>query len=224
MPPAKWTTMEQYQWLQEQLLEYATLRNSEAKDYTVFWPKINLHWFSTWPERAILFPDIPIDVMLTEEQKATEIAAEDSHKVVSHQMHQHFLTTEAKPCQQLQTWFHWRTNASKKNHGLKKDTSIFKAALVPKLRSKSAEEIYMDMVYDKRIRPLIKAEEEAGNISTAGRCMALGQKFCKELLEDKSDEVKKEVKDKYDKQKKVKRDMLDDEDDNYETDPDAIAK
>ncbi|KAG1886405.1 uncharacterized protein F5891DRAFT_988963 [Suillus fuscotomentosus] len=155
MPPAKWTTMEQYQWLQEQLPEYATLRNKE--------------------------------------QKATEIAAEDSRKV------------------QLQTWFRWRTNASKKNCGLKKDTSIFEAALVPKSRSKSAEEIYMDMVYDERIRPLIKAEEEAGN-------------FCKELLEDESDEVKKEVKDKYDKQKKVKRDMLDDEDDNYETDPDAIAK
>ncbi|KAG2048025.1 hypothetical protein BDR06DRAFT_1013353 [Suillus hirtellus] len=63
------------------------------------------------------------------------------------------------------------------------------------------------MVYDEQIRPLIKAEEEASN----------------ELLEDKSDEVKKEVKDKYDKQKKVKRDMLDDEDDNYETDPDAIT-
>ncbi|KAG2053532.1 hypothetical protein BDR06DRAFT_1008669 [Suillus hirtellus] len=206
MPPAKWTTMEQYQWLQEQLPEYATLHNSEAKDYMVFWPKINLHWFCTWPERVILFPDIPIDVMLIEEQKATEIAAEDSCKV------------------QLQTWFRWQTNTSKKNRGLKKDTSIFKAALVPKSHSKSAEEIYMDMVYDKWIRPLIKAKEEAGNVSTAGRCMALGQKFCKELLEDESDEVKKEVKDKYDKQKKVKRDMLDDEDDNYETDPDAITK
>ncbi|KAG1830286.1 hypothetical protein DFJ58DRAFT_848486 [Suillus subalutaceus] len=125
---------------------------------------------------------------------------------------------------QLQTWFRWRTNASKKNHGLKKDMSIFEAALVPKSHTKSTEEIYMDMVYNEWIKPLIKAEQEAGNISTAGQRMALGRKFCKELLEDKSDQVKDEVREKYDKQKKVKRVMLDNEDDNDETDADAIAK
>ncbi|KAG1884770.1 hypothetical protein F4604DRAFT_1676858 [Suillus subluteus] len=141
--------------------------------------------------------------MLKKEQQTAETHAEDSRKV---------------------TWFRWWTNASKKNRGLKKDTSIFEAALVPKSRAKSAEEIYMDMVYNERIKPLIKAEQEAGNITTAGQRMALGRKFCKELLEDESDEVKEEVREKYDKQKKVKRVMLDNEDDNDETDADAIAK
>lgn len=128
----------------------------------------------------------------------------------------------------MQTWFRWRTNASKKNRGLKKEISVFESALLPKSRAKSVEEIYMDMVYDERIKPLVAAEQEAGNVATAGRRMALGRKFCKELLEDESDEVKKEVREKYNKQKKVKKDMLhdkaDDDDNDNETDADAIVK
>ncbi|KAG1771932.1 hypothetical protein EV702DRAFT_1048851 [Suillus placidus] len=206
MPAAQWTTKEQYEWLQAQLAEYTVL-HGEDKDYTHFWPKTHLYWFKRWPERAALFPDIPIEIPLTEEQQAAETAVEKSRKV------------------QLQTWFRWRTNASKKNCGLKKETSIFETALLPKSRAKSVEEIYMDMVYDERIKPLVAAEQEAGNVATAGRRMALGRKFCKELLEDESDEVKKEVREKYNKQKKVKKDVLDDEADNdEETDADAIAK
>ncbi|KAG1724933.1 uncharacterized protein EDB91DRAFT_1254983 [Suillus paluster] len=148
------------------------------------------------------------------EQQAEELAAEKTRKV------------------RLQTWFHWRTNTSKKNCGLKKEISVFESALLPKSRAKSVEEIYMDMVYDERIKPLVAAQQEAGNVATAGRRMALGQKFCKELLEDESDEVKKEVREKYNKQKKVKKDMLhdkaddddDDDDDDDETDADAIVK
>ncbi|KAG2141411.1 uncharacterized protein EDB93DRAFT_1105696 [Suillus bovinus] len=111
-----------------------------------------------------------------------------------------------------------------KNRGLKKDMSVSEAALVSKSRAKSTEEIYMDMVYSEHIKPPVKAEQEAGNISTAGQRMALGQSFCKELLEDKSDEVKEEVRERYSRQKKVKRVVLDNEDDNDETDTDAIAK
>ncbi|KAG1741360.1 hypothetical protein EDB19DRAFT_1908050 [Suillus lakei] len=206
MPAAQWTTTEQYNWLQEQLPEYIAL-HSEDKDYTHFWAKTHLYWFKRWPEQAALFPDIPTETALMPEQQAAECAAEQRRKV------------------QLRTWFHWRTNASKKNRGLKKEVSVFETALLPKSRAKSAEEIYMDMVYDERIKPLVKAEQEAGNVATAGHRMTLGRKFCKELLECESDEVKKEVREKYDKQKKVKKDTLDDEDsDNDESNADDIAK
>ncbi|KAG2128025.1 uncharacterized protein EDB93DRAFT_1256791 [Suillus bovinus] len=194
MPAAQWTTKGQYNWLQKQLLEYIAL-HSKDKDYAHFWAKTHLYWFKRWPEQAALFPDIPVEITLTEEQQAAELAAEKTHK----------------------------TNASKKNHSLKKEISIFETALLPKSCTKSVEEIYMDMVYDEQIKPLVKAEQEAGNAATAGCHMVLGQKISKELLEDESDEVKKEVKEKYNKQKKVKKDMLDDEaNDNDETNADAI--
>ncbi|KAG0700902.1 hypothetical protein DFH29DRAFT_1000707 [Suillus ampliporus] len=206
MPAAQWTTKEQYEWLQEQLPEHIAL-HSEDKDYTHFWAKTHLYWFKRWPEQATLFPDIPLEITLTEEQQAAELAAKKTCKV------------------RLWTWFRWWTNASKKNHGLKKEISDFETTLLLKSRTKSVEDIYMDMVYDEQIKPLVKVEQEVGNIATAGCCMVLGRKFCKELLEDESDEVKKEVREKYNKQKKVKKDMLDDKaDNNDKTDTDAIVK
>jgi len=133
-----------------------------------------------------------------------------------------------EPLQQLQTWFRWQTNASKKNRGLKKDSTIFDAALQPKTHAKSVEEIYMDMVYEERIKPLVKAEEDAGNVATSGQRMALGRKFSKVLLEDECTEIKDEVKERYEKQikdNKGRRNFLDDEDDDDdECDPDKVAQ
>ncbi|KAG1747927.1 uncharacterized protein EDB91DRAFT_1245400 [Suillus paluster] len=207
MPTAPWTTKAQSTWLQEQLPAYIQ-QSTGNKDY--FWPGIHKHWFKMWPEHDILFPDIPGDVPLTDEQTKQEVTAEQQRKV------------------QLATWFHWRAGSSKKNCGLKKEQTVFDAALRPKMRAKSVEEIYMGMVYDEQIKPLIKAKQEAGNVTTSGHCIALGRRFSKELLEDESDEVKKEVKKRYDEQikgSKGKGDILDDEDDeNDESDPDAIAK
>ncbi|KIK33854.1 hypothetical protein CY34DRAFT_98909 [Suillus luteus UH-Slu-Lm8-n1] len=209
MPAAQWTTKVQYTWLQERLPEYIQ-QSTGDKDFTCFWPSIHKYWFKTWPERKILFPDIPSDVPLTDEQTKQEGQAEKRRIV------------------QLATWFRWRTNASKKNRSLKKEQTVFDAALLPKTRAKSVEEIYMGMVYEEQIKPLVEAEREAGNITTSGHRMALGRKFSKELLEDESDEVKEEVRKRYDEQikgSKGKVDLLEDEgDDNDENDPDAIAK
>ncbi|KAG2342430.1 hypothetical protein BDR05DRAFT_948823 [Suillus weaverae] len=177
-----------------QLPEYMQ-QSAGNKDYSCFWPGVHKYWFKTWPEHNILFPNIPGDVLLTIKQTKQEVKAEQQHKV---------------------------------NCGLKKEQTVFDAALRPKTRAKSVEEIYMGMVYNEQIKPLVKAEQEAGNMTTPSHRMALSQRFSKELLEDESDKVKKEVRKRYDKQikgSKGKGDILDDEDDdNNESDPDAIAK
>ncbi|KAG2744452.1 hypothetical protein P692DRAFT_20878317 [Suillus brevipes Sb2] len=173
------------------------------EDYSCFWPGVHKYCFKTWPERNILFPNISGDVLLTVEQTKQEVKAEQQHKV------------------QLETWFRWRVGSSKKNCGLKKKQTVFDAALQPKTCVKSVEEIYMGMVYDEQIKPLVKAEQEAGNVTIPGHHMALSRRFSKELLEDELDEVKKEVRKRYDEQikgSKRKGDILDD------SDPDAIAK
>jgi hypothetical protein len=56
------------------------------------------------------------------------------------------------------------------------------------------------MFYEERIKPLVKAEEEAGNVSS-GRRIALGRKFSKELLDDEDEEVKAQIRDMYEKQR-----------------------
>lgn len=85
MPAAPWTTKAQSTWLQEQLPEYMQ-QSTGNKDYSCFWPAIHKYWFKTWPERNILFPDIPDDVPLTVEQTKQEVKAEQQRKVVSCQL------------------------------------------------------------------------------------------------------------------------------------------
>lgn len=139
----------------------------------------------------------------------------------------------AYPQQQLHTWFRWRVNKSKKNRSLKKKLTVFDDTLQPKRRAKSEAEIYSELYYDERIKPLVMAEQDAGNVATSGKRVALGRKFSKELLEDETEEIKAEIREKYEEQlthkKRAKREknILDDDaddNDNEELDAEAIMQ
>ncbi|KAG1727864.1 hypothetical protein EDB19DRAFT_1913987 [Suillus lakei] len=149
----KWTTDEQYVWLQDRLATYMV--HTKEKDYSCFWAPCHIAWFAQFPERAVVYPDIPKDVELTcKQQKVVELAEE---------------AREA----QLHTWFRWRVNKSKKNRSLKKKLT--------------------ELYYDERIKPLVMAEQDARNVATSGKRVALGRKFSKELLEDETEEIKAEI-------------------------------
>ncbi|KAG1745615.1 hypothetical protein EDB19DRAFT_1906130 [Suillus lakei] len=209
----KWTTDEQYVWLQDRLATYMV--HTKEKDYSRFWALCRIAWFAQFPERVVVYPDIPKDVELTcKQQKVVELAEE---------------AREA----QLHTWFRWRINKSKKNRSLKKKLTVFDDTLQPKRRAKSEAEIYSELYYDERIKPLVMAEQDAGNVATSGKRMALGRKFSKELLEDETEEIKAEIREKYEEQlthkKRAKREknVLDDDadnDDNEELDVEAIMQ
>ncbi|KAG2144485.1 hypothetical protein DEU56DRAFT_910424 [Suillus clintonianus] len=183
----KWTTDEQYVWLQDRLATYMV--HTKEKDYSRFWAPCCIAWFAQFPEHAVVYPDIPKDVELTcKQQKVVELAEE---------------AREA----QLHTWFRWRVNKSKKNRSLKKKLT--------------------------RIKPLVMAEQDAGNVATSGKRVALGRKFSKELLEDETEEIKAEIREKYEEQlthkKRAKREknILDDDaddNDNEELDAEAIMQ
>ncbi|KAG1772882.1 hypothetical protein EV702DRAFT_1201354 [Suillus placidus] len=174
MPAARWTTKEQTEWLQECLPQYMS-EHLKDKDYSHFWPVVIAEWFKQ-------FPDIPTDSLLVEQNIAVGEAK--------------------KKRKQLQTWFHWRANASKKNHSLKKESTVFDDALLPRRQAKSEAEIYADIYYDECIKPLVKAEEEAWNV-TSGKCITLSRKFSKELLEDEDEEVKSQIREIYEQQWKT---------------------
>ncbi|KAG2029073.1 hypothetical protein BDR03DRAFT_1018943 [Suillus americanus] len=182
MPPATWASKEQTLWLREQLPTYVEF--AKEGQYTQFWPILNGGWFGKYPEHAVLFPDIPEDLLSPEQVSAVE-EAKTARKV------------------QLQTWYRWRTNGSKKNRSLKKTSTVFDNALQPKRRAKTEAEIYSEMYYDERIKPLVVAEAEAGNVATSGKRVALGRKFSKELLEDESEDVKAEIRAKYEQRLKA---------------------
>jgi len=67
MPAAQWTTTEQSKWLQALLPAY--IQHTEHKNYSHFWPDTYTKWCTSWPERAVIFPGIPMDVSLTKAQE-----------------------------------------------------------------------------------------------------------------------------------------------------------
>jgi hypothetical protein len=81
MPAATWALKEQTLWLQEQLPDY--MKYAKEGDYAQFWPALDIGWFTKYPERAVVFPDIPIDFPLSPEQEVAIEKAKKGRKVVS---------------------------------------------------------------------------------------------------------------------------------------------
>ncbi|KIK77961.1 hypothetical protein PAXRUDRAFT_165274 [Paxillus rubicundulus Ve08.2h10] len=183
MPAARWTTKEQLEFLNGQLPSY--LENCEAKSYDWFWPGLNTAWFVKWPERSVLFPNFPVEIPLTPEQN------EELGKAVVARKNQ------------LRTWFRWRTSGSHKVRVLKKQTSVFDALMEPKgTCSLTQGELYSLEYYDKRIKPHVEAEKQAGNITTVGGQLSATCKLSNELLAAESDDVKLKIKEIYELQKR----------------------
>ncbi|KAG1899918.1 uncharacterized protein F5891DRAFT_980558 [Suillus fuscotomentosus] len=94
----------------------------------------------------------------------------------------------------------------------KKESTVFNDMLQPKRRAKSKAEIYSDIYYNKRIKPLVKAEEEVGN-----------------LLEDEDEDVKAQVHKMYEQQWRThenaaKTNVLDDDEGDCMLDAEAITQ
>ncbi|KAF8837384.1 hypothetical protein BDN67DRAFT_983298 [Paxillus ammoniavirescens] len=178
MPPAPWTTKEQSTFLTSWLSDY--LIHIQEKDYSRFWPGLNTAWFTQWPEKDVQF--LGVEDPLTPEQETLLGVAIEARKT------------------QLQTWFCWRTNGSRRSHIQTKKTSVFDEAFQLKgSRLLSKAELYYLEYYDDHIKPHVKAEQEAGNITTSGA-------LSKELLEAEDEDTKIKIQEMYKLQSKKRRD------------------
>jgi len=80
MPKREWTTPEQKQFLQDELLWYNSM---STKEYNCHYKKFFQDWCKHWPERAITFPELPVGNQLTSEQEKTLAEALSKRREVS---------------------------------------------------------------------------------------------------------------------------------------------
>lgn len=80
MPGKEWTTPEQKQFLQDELVWYLSM---SAKEYARHWPAFLQRWSQCWPERAVTFPDLPFNAPLTMEQEKVLADAVTKHHHIS---------------------------------------------------------------------------------------------------------------------------------------------
>lgn len=77
----KWTTKEQAALLETFLPDYREC--IPTKNYDPVLNKASLEFFQHWPERSVVFPDIPADQALSVQQTKILAEAVDTRKLVS---------------------------------------------------------------------------------------------------------------------------------------------
>ena len=75
-----WTTKEQKEFLQEELVVYKSMG---TKEYSRQWLYFLQRWSQRWPERAATFPNISSDDVLSPKQEKTLKDAITNHHEVS---------------------------------------------------------------------------------------------------------------------------------------------
>lgn len=84
--------------------------------------------------------------------------------------------------------------------------SVFEQAIGGKNgRIYSELELYRQLHYNDRIKPLVDADRKAGKIKTKGEILSAAREHAKRLLKHESDTVKARVREMYDLQKSKKK-------------------
>ncbi|KAG6379047.1 hypothetical protein JVT61DRAFT_11481 [Boletus reticuloceps] len=195
-------TGDQLEFLEAQEVEQRKLL--ETKSFAKFWPLVFENWFKRYPERAALFPDIPMDQPLTKAQ-------EDELGVA---------------IQKRQTgWFRWRMNASRaKCAANRQQPNLMSALASGKSRARNKVEIYSEKFFTQKVKPLLDAEVAAGNVNSRGGKLVAGQRICHDLLENEDEEVIAEINRIYEAEIEAERCKRSEEQEKgEETDRDAIA-
>ncbi|KAF8415324.1 hypothetical protein L210DRAFT_3768454 [Boletus edulis BED1] len=131
MPPRGWTTKEQKDFLDVELLEYLKVGGKGYKKrWTTLWQK----WSQHWPERLTALPDVPADRPLSDEQAS-------------------ILAQAWEKCQrQLQQWMRWHAGAGNNRSANNKTSRLIDDMMKPKTRTKKLWEIYSKSYYVSHVK------------------------------------------------------------------------
>ncbi|KAG6913549.1 hypothetical protein DXG01_005981 [Tephrocybe rancida] len=142
MPSPHWFTPDQGTFLDAHM---STYREHMANgNYTPFWASLNEEWENDYPERLVLYPNLPLSVALDAEQiRLLGLAIEKRQK-------------------QLISWFRWRTQKKARKAEKKKAKKLDKIILGSRSRLPQLTEIYSDLYYDERIAPTVKERTPMG--------------------------------------------------------------
>ncbi|KAF8123595.1 hypothetical protein EV363DRAFT_1070893, partial [Boletus edulis] len=128
MPPRGWTTKEQKDFLDVELLEYLKVGGKGYKKrWTTLWQK----WSQRWPERLTALPDVPADRPLSDEQAS--------------------ILAQAWEKRQRQ-WMRWHAGAGNNRSANNKTSCLIDDMMKPKTRTKKLWEIYSKSYYVSHVK------------------------------------------------------------------------
>ncbi|KAG2128729.1 hypothetical protein DEU56DRAFT_915399 [Suillus clintonianus] len=209
MAPRPWTSQEAQEFVNTFYSRYQVCQ--ATKDYSTFWPPFFEAWNEKYPERLVVFPDIPLDQDLDIEQK--DIVKD------AYQLRKDKLVNKLR-----NDWGTSKASRKAKNHrekvGIDAAASILAARQTKGMRSLSVYEAYSKLYYASCIKPVVDAEMQMlkrakcgdlqpndgeneygkdveGNDVSQKKCevkrVTVVKRITKEMYEKETDEVKDEV-------------------------------
>ncbi|KAI5992360.1 hypothetical protein F5J12DRAFT_897249 [Pisolithus orientalis] len=147
MPRKEWTIPKQKKFLQDELVQYLSM---STKEYSCYWLTVFKQWSQLWPERAVAFLDLPLDISLTLEQDK-------------------ILGDAVTKCQQ---WLCWHMGAGKNWAANRKTLTIIDSLMKAKTHIKKLLEIYSKMYYTSQVKPDISTDSNISSLHDQ-----IGKKF-----------------------------------------------
>jgi len=166
---------EHLEFLEAQEIEHRKLL--EAKSFGKLWLLVYENWFKQYPERAALFPNIPMD------QPLTKVQDEELGDVLNGYTENPELV-----------YSRWRMNASRaKRTANRQQPNLMSALASGKSRARTKVEIYSEKFFTEKAKPLLEAEVAAGKVHSRGEKLVAGRRICQNLLENEDEEVVAEI-------------------------------
>ncbi|KIK34242.1 hypothetical protein CY34DRAFT_110353 [Suillus luteus UH-Slu-Lm8-n1] len=176
-----WATKDQAALLQTFLPAY--IECIPAKNYEPVLKKVWLDFFQRWPEREVVFPDIPADEVLSVQQTN--------------------LLAKAVSARQLQItrWYRWQTNVSRMSRtsgtrGVLKFDAVL-AGGVTSGRAPRKMHVYSHQYYDKKVKMDADKAIRTENVTDRGPRLNKHLALTQEKFEAESEEVKEQVEKNY---------------------------
>ncbi|KIJ57983.1 hypothetical protein HYDPIDRAFT_27732 [Hydnomerulius pinastri MD-312] len=174
----------QVEWLKVRADEHREL--IESNSYWRLYPLVSEQWLQEFDERQPLFPNIPDDVPLTNEQL------------------RELETAISKHMKDVRTWFRLRAlNVHKPNRPVKEHPPPCRTQ-----RTQSRVDIYANQNFLVLVQPLLDARAARGDLIGAGAVVTEAWQVCENRLAQESDEVKSEIEQMYRAQDRQRYDQL----------------
>lgn len=195
-----WATKDQAALLQTFLPAY--IECIPAKNYEPVLKKVWLDFFQRWPEREVVFPDIPADEVLSVQQTNLLAKAVSARQLVRILQQMCQTRTKTLPAsQQITRWYRWQTNVSRMSRtsgtrGVLKFDAVL-AGGVTSGRAPRKMHVYSHQYYDKKVKMDADKAIRTENVTDRGPRLNKRLALTQEKFEAESEEVKEQVEKNY---------------------------
>ncbi|KAH7904321.1 hypothetical protein BJ138DRAFT_1119526 [Hygrophoropsis aurantiaca] len=185
MPPPRWSTPEQLQWLQSEIPAYK--KAQEDNTVNKFWEVMTHAWYQEFSERKLLWPPEGIPPGMSKEMADADLPAEFAEILGS---------ALSERNEKLKNWY--RNNSRVKvTSGSNKTSKLLNKLLGQRaqgVRDLNQIEVYSKLHYEEKVKPMVENEISEKGLVDVGERLRCIKTLTAEMYKQEGEDVKASVK------------------------------